>query len=210
MLKVVFVFLEKVFRTSYVCAAQTVRRPLGLKTVCFLEDLSSKKVCETTSWCRHGPMSSWVCRPLLLHKTLAPLHPFSSTHRPLPPLPPPPLHLRRPTPADAHLQPTPTLLHHSSFSPLLLHHLPSTTQVAAAASTARHLHRDLHQPSPPSRSPQQRHLHSRCLIHQNHFPDIRHVHKNSNPIARYLNQKLVFLQHNIHSLKSHVRFAPLC
>ncbi|KAM0061150.1 hypothetical protein Hdeb2414_s0004g00132551 [Helianthus debilis subsp. tardiflorus] len=84
-------------------------------------------------------MSSWVCRPLLLHKTLAPLHPFSSAHRPPPPLPLPPLHLRRPTPADTHLQRTPTLLHHSNFSPLLLHH-----------SSCR---RRLHNPSPPSRSP---------------------------------------------------------
>ncbi|KAJ0681808.1 putative CRM domain-containing protein [Helianthus annuus] len=51
--------------------------------------------------------------------------------------------------------------------------------------------------------------HVRCLIHQNHFPDIRHVHTNSNPIARYryLNQKPVFLQHTIHSLNSHVRLA---
>ncbi|KAJ0644953.1 putative CRM domain-containing protein [Helianthus annuus] len=49
----------------------------------------------------------------------------------------------------------------------------------------------------------------RCLIHQNHFPDIRHVHTNSNPIARYryLNQKPVFLQRTIHSLNSHVRLA---
>ncbi|KAJ0615872.1 hypothetical protein HanIR_Chr02g0084191 [Helianthus annuus] len=54
-------------------------------------------------------MSSWVYRPLLLHKTLAPLHPFSSTHHPPPPLPPPPLHLRRPTPADTHLQSTPNI-----------------------------------------------------------------------------------------------------
>ncbi|KAJ0641035.1 putative CRM domain-containing protein [Helianthus annuus] len=49
----------------------------------------------------------------------------------------------------------------------------------------------------------------RYLIHQNHFPDTRHVHTNSNPIARYryLNQKPVFLQHTIHSINSHVRLA---
>ncbi|KAJ0443316.1 hypothetical protein HanIR_Chr16g0819411 [Helianthus annuus] len=53
-------------------------------------------------------MSSWVCKPLLLlHKTLAPLHPFSST-----PSPPPTvrhhLYLRRPSTSAAPLHPTPT------------------------------------------------------------------------------------------------------
>ncbi|MFS8017745.1 putative non-specific serine/threonine protein kinase [Helianthus anomalus] len=36
----------------------TPRRPLGLNTVCFLEDLSLKKICASSSWCRCGLMSS--------------------------------------------------------------------------------------------------------------------------------------------------------
>ncbi|MFS8010908.1 hypothetical protein Hanom_Chr14g01302471 [Helianthus anomalus] len=60
--KVVFVFCEKLFRTSYVFPAQTTRRRLSLQCVCFLEDLSLKRVCVTSFWCRHGSMSFWVCR----------------------------------------------------------------------------------------------------------------------------------------------------
>ncbi|MFS7918771.1 hypothetical protein Hanom_Chr03g00205071 [Helianthus anomalus] len=61
-LGVFFFFGEKLFRTSYVCPMQTMCRHLSLQCVCFLEDLSLKKVCMTSFWCRHGSTSSWVCR----------------------------------------------------------------------------------------------------------------------------------------------------
>ncbi|MFS8001346.1 hypothetical protein Hanom_Chr13g01189281 [Helianthus anomalus] len=53
-----FVFLEKFFFSFYVCATQTTSRRSSLQSVCFLEDISFKKVCLTSSWCRHGPPSS--------------------------------------------------------------------------------------------------------------------------------------------------------
>ncbi|MFS8004061.1 hypothetical protein Hanom_Chr13g01221231 [Helianthus anomalus] len=56
--KGVFVFCEKLFRTSYVCPTQTTRRRLSLQSVCFLKDISFKKVCLTSFWCKHGPPSS--------------------------------------------------------------------------------------------------------------------------------------------------------
>ncbi|MFS7944467.1 hypothetical protein Hanom_Chr06g00512501 [Helianthus anomalus] len=53
-----FVFWEKLFLTSYVCPTQIMRKRLSLQCVSFLENLSLKKVCETSFWCRHGSRSS--------------------------------------------------------------------------------------------------------------------------------------------------------
>ncbi|MFS8011816.1 hypothetical protein Hanom_Chr14g01313521 [Helianthus anomalus] len=63
--KVVFVFYQKHFRTSYVCPTQTTRRRLSLQCVCFLEVLSLKKVFKTSSSNRRGLVSSRVFYPLL-------------------------------------------------------------------------------------------------------------------------------------------------
>ncbi|MFS7952450.1 hypothetical protein Hanom_Chr07g00607061 [Helianthus anomalus] len=110
------------------------RRPrrLSLQCVCFLEDLSLKKVCETSFWCKHGSRSSWVCKlfsPLQNPNTSPLLHPISSSSQP------PPSHQRH-SPTDATLTPPfstsplpPTVhpptdvLHLTTTSP----HLPSST-----------------------------------------------------------------------------------
>ncbi|KAJ0566272.1 hypothetical protein HanIR_Chr06g0271911 [Helianthus annuus] len=67
---VFFFFCEKLFNTSYVCPTQTARRCLSLQCVCFLEDLSLKKVCETSSWgrCELSP-SSLFSSPLPFQNT---------------------------------------------------------------------------------------------------------------------------------------------
>ncbi|MFS7997696.1 hypothetical protein Hanom_Chr12g01144941 [Helianthus anomalus] len=48
------------FMTSYVFPTQTTRRRLSLQCICFLEDLSLKKVRATSFWCRHGSRSSYL------------------------------------------------------------------------------------------------------------------------------------------------------
>ncbi|MFS7930512.1 hypothetical protein Hanom_Chr04g00345191 [Helianthus anomalus] len=58
MCKVVFVFLEKSFLTTYACLVQTMCRRMGLQTVCFLEDLLLKNICVSSFWCRLGLSSS--------------------------------------------------------------------------------------------------------------------------------------------------------
>ncbi|KAF5812402.1 hypothetical protein HanXRQr2_Chr04g0192171 [Helianthus annuus] len=37
-----------------------MRRRLSLHCVCFLEDLSLKKICYSSFWCRSGSMSSYL------------------------------------------------------------------------------------------------------------------------------------------------------
>lgn len=46
-------FSEKLFLTSFVCAAQTTRKHCPLQTVCYSEDVSLKNVCAPTSTSYH-------------------------------------------------------------------------------------------------------------------------------------------------------------
>ncbi|KAF5786679.1 hypothetical protein HanRHA438_Chr10g0456311 [Helianthus annuus] len=64
----VFVFCEKLFLTTSVCAKKTKGRHRGRKCVCF-SDASS-------SWRRHGPATSNLFKPLLNH-----LHILSSSSK---------------------------------------------------------------------------------------------------------------------------------
>ncbi|MFS8017752.1 putative non-specific serine/threonine protein kinase [Helianthus anomalus] len=77
------------------------RRPaLGLNTVCFLEDLSLKMVCASSSWCRCGLMSSNLFSFFLFTQQKKPLTPS-----PYPPFSPP--HLPSPLHTAIADQPTP-------------------------------------------------------------------------------------------------------
>ncbi|XP_035840854.1 leucine-rich repeat extensin-like protein 3 [Helianthus annuus] len=76
-----------IFRTSYVCPTQTTRRRLSLQCVCFLEDLSLKKVCATSFSCRHGSSSSYLfCSFFLPDATNTALVPSPLLLRSRPPL----------------------------------------------------------------------------------------------------------------------------
>ncbi|MFS7937688.1 hypothetical protein Hanom_Chr05g00430641 [Helianthus anomalus] len=58
--KVLFVFFKKLCAGSSVCAAQTTRRHCHAQTVCFFENVSLKKVCASSSWCRLVPATSKI------------------------------------------------------------------------------------------------------------------------------------------------------
>ena len=78
--KVVFVFYQKSCVTSYVCAAQTTRRPKGLQCVCFFEVRRAKNLCPCLFFeVRRAKNAAKV--PLLHRDSTAVFAVFSSDRR---------------------------------------------------------------------------------------------------------------------------------
>ncbi|KAJ0751994.1 putative TIR domain-containing protein [Helianthus annuus] len=81
--EVLFVFWPEALLATYVCVAQTRADLWILQLVCFLAELSLKKVCETSSPRRHQPMSSILFSPLINTPFHMTTYPSFSPSRPL-------------------------------------------------------------------------------------------------------------------------------
>ncbi|MFS7957612.1 hypothetical protein Hanom_Chr07g00668401 [Helianthus anomalus] len=154
----VFVFFNKLFLTTSVCAKKTKGRHRGLQCVCFSEDILIKNVYASSSWRRHGLgtsnlFSKPICTFFIIHLHSQNLAPKPPSSLPPPAAPPPQSHTSATSRTTTLLTTSRIPCTYAPPPPLAsLAQPPPALPPAAPATTSVSPHRRAFSPSPPSPS----------------------------------------------------------